>query len=256
MKNIRAFFSILAILLVVVVFASCGLANRDTIASESSTASEIATMPNNMVGNDATSSSTLPDHELSDTTISISTTKRSEPVRTNSDTTISNSTTKRSEPVRTNSDTTISNSTTKRSEPVKANFVQGELKDQELKTFFHNNQELLQDVEVQLSNYRSEDLYGIYYHDSQLRATNGDGKQVALDPQLKSLIELYFSAVGTNNEPRISIRDETASYHPSIDFTFRLPDNIDKGIRYSPEYRNENWKPLGGDWYIFEEGLV
>ena len=237
MKNIRAFFSILAILLVVVVFASCGLANRDTIASESSTASEIATMPNNMVGNDATSSSTLPDHELSDTTISISTTKRSEPVRTNSD-------------------TTISNSTTKRSEPVKANFVQGELKDQELKTFFHNNQELLQDVEVQLSNYRSEDLYGIYYHDSQLRATNGDGKQVALDPQLKSLIELYFSAVGTNNEPRISIRDETASYHPSIDFTFRLPDNIDKGIRYSPEYRNENWKPLGGDWYIFEEGLV
>jgi hypothetical protein len=141
-------------------------------------------------------------------------------------------------------------------EPVNETFAQDELKEQELKTFFQNNQGQLQTIQKQLSNYKTEDLYCISHNDAQLEATNGAGEQVSLDPQLISLMESYFSAVGTHNDPRVLICDETVRGYSTIDFSFRLPNNLVKGIRYSPEYRDENWEHLGGDWYVYSEGLV
>ena len=151
---------------------------------------------------------------------------------------------------------TKTNSTTRKREPVEGNFVQGELRNQELTTFFHNNQELLQDTKNQLSNYRTEDLYCISYNDAKITATNAEGKQVNLDSQLESFIKSYFFAVGAHNNPKVFINDESVRGYSSIDFSFRLPDNVNKGIRYSPEYRNENWEHIEGDWYIYSEGLI
>ena len=125
--------------------------------------------------------------------------------------------------------------------------------EEELRVFFDNNRDTMFEIERLL---RYVDVSFIRYRNYNVTATDRNGNPVVLTQQLQQQVELYFNAIKGDNNAWISVREWFyEEVYPVIDFAFRLPGYIDKGIRYSPEFRHEHWEHLEGDWYIFTDFL-
>jgi len=134
-----------------------------------------------------------------------------------------------------------------------------ENKQAELRDFFNNHRALLQELQTQLLPLRDEiDLFSIFLLDSQISASGRNVEKIdleILDPQLMQQLEQYFDAVGRQqHSPRISVR--TISQYLTISFSFRLPNQVEIGIRYTPDFQLERWEHLDGNWFIFVDRLL
>jgi len=141
--------------------------------------------------------------------------------------------------------------TENRSEPV--NTMPGEISNEELRVFFNENRELLQSIAAQMIPlHETLDLHMVRVVSSDIRATNGNADQVILPSQLQQQIELYYNIIGTANTADILVREIFLEEHLVVEFTFRLPDGLSRGIMYSLDYQREGWEQLAENWQIFE----
>jgi len=138
----------------------------------------------------------------------------------------------------------------------KVNTKPGEISDEELRTFFNENRELLQNVATQLIQLREElELKASIRISSNISAIDGTTKPVALSAPLMLLLEQYYNAIGAANEATIEVYEGNI-----VSFTFSLAVDHYKGVEYStdPEWQ-KNWEEserLDTDWAIFENYMT
>jgi len=138
------------------------------------------------------------------------------------------------------------------------NTKRGVLTNEELQTFFTDNQELLQSIATQLIPlYEETELYVIYKRRSQIVAQDGDIQPLTLDDQLLKQLEQYFDATGSKNEPEIFAREIVGGFI-IVEFSFQLAIGHNKGIMYSidpeaqAEWEERGYERLEDNWFIFE----
>ena len=135
------------------------------------------------------------------------------------------------------------------------------LTDEELRTFFNDNQELMQSIATQLIPLCEEtDLYLLRETESGVLATDGDLNEVSLDAQLRNQLEQYFDAAGTRHPSRIFLQSPYYPYNTTvIKFSFNLGVGHDKGIIYvtdsemQDEWERYEKERLEKEWFIFED---
>ena len=133
----------------------------------------------------------------------------------------------------------------------------GQITNEELRTLFNENRELMLDIATQVIPIMEEfNLYLICRVKSQIVATDGSVQPVVLPAQLVQLLEQYFNAIGTANEPTIRVSEFMGSN--TVSFSFRLAVDHLKGIEYSTdsetqeEWESGGFERLDVDWAIFE----
>ena len=138
------------------------------------------------------------------------------------------------------------------------NTKKGKITNEELRAFFNENRALLLDIATQIiSLHKETELYLVRKQNSEIVATDGIVGPVSLDKQLIQQFELYFSAVGTNNDPKVSVREVDGYF--LVNFTFQLSVDHSKGIMYvdsteAQEDKEDNWgiELLDKNWYVFD----
>jgi len=135
----------------------------------------------------------------------------------------------------------------------------GQITNEELRAFFYDNRELLQDIATQLIQLREElNLDTSINISSNVVALDGTAKPVTLGAQLTQLLQQYFNAIGTANTPVISVYEAYREFI-LVTFAFHLTDGR-KGIMYvtllSGAHGDDDSlgiEQLDENWHIFQE---
>lgn len=134
-----------------------------------------------------------------------------------------------------------------------------EMTDEELKTLFAENHELLLDIATQMIPLcEKHNLYRVLPGDEQLIAKASGGKIIttALSDSLQQQLKQYFGIVGTNNDPWVLVTGGTYVGYIVVKFNFRLTNAHHKGILYDPKGNygvDYGFELLGDNFYLYED---